>query len=375
MSEQLHSEYERVLTECLDAIIEGRRSAAQCLAAYPAYATEMAPSLRMAENLRGATVIRPSLGFRKQAASRLQQRIATSSRPARRKPARSAQRRQSFLPGLAFRLGAALMIVALLAGFTGAAAYAADGAVPGDRLYGVDTAVEQIELSFTLNADKALALQLRIATERLGEAESLLDAGDTTHAAEALDAYNVTVAEITISSEQISSQDDTNTAGAIQDTLSQHQIRLQALLSKVPEQARPGIERAIEASKHGQEQANKHRPNKDDKGTPPGQDDGSDPAVDTETGNSSAAGEDSGTSSADPGTGSAGITGNGSENGQSNSTGTTGTGNGQGNGNGNGNSNGSSDNGPGGKNGNGQGAGEKDKDKEKNDSGTPAAIP
>jgi uncharacterized membrane protein YgcG len=374
MSEQFHSEYERVLTECLDAVIEGRRSVAQCLAAYPAYATEMASSLRMAENLRGATVIRPSLGFRKQAASRLQQRIAVSSRPPNRKSTRSLPRRQSFLPGLAFRLGAALMVVTLLAGFTGAAAYAADGAVPGDRLYGVDTAVEQIELSFTLKPDKALALQLRIATERLGEAEALLDAGDTTFAAEALDAYNATVAEITISSEQISAQDDTDTAGAIQDTLSQHQIRLQALLSKVPEQARPGIERAIEASKHGQEQANKHRPNKDDKGTPPGQDDGPNPAVDTEAGNSSAAGEDSGTSSADPGTGSAGITGNGtgSENGQGNSSG---TGNGQGNGNGNGNSNGSSDNDPGSKNGNGQGADYKDKDKEKNDSGTPAAIP
>jgi uncharacterized membrane protein YgcG len=368
MNEYFHSEYEAILTECLDEVIEGRRSAAQCLAAYPAYAAQLAPSLRIAENLRGAQVIRPSLGFRKQAASRLQQRIAASKRPAKARAATTTSRRRQriLLPVLAYRLGVALLIVAILAGVTGAAAYASDGAVPGDTLYTIDVAVEQIELTFTMSADKALTLQLQIATERLSEAERLLDSGDTAHAVEALDAYNVTVAKIGISSEQIASQNRASTSGAIEDTLSQHQVRLQALLSEVPEQAVPGIQRAIEASKQGQEQASK-----DGKDTPPGQDDEQEPAIGTSTDTPGEAGEDLATPTVQPGNGTAGNNssagnGNGSANGQGNSNG---SGNGQSNGNGTGNNAG----GAGGNNGNGQGSGNKDKGT--NDSGTPVSNP
>lgn len=55
--------------------------------------------------------------------------------------------------------------------FTTGSALAADSAGPGDLLYGIDLAFEQIRLELTTEEGKIVEFELEIAAERLEEAE------------------------------------------------------------------------------------------------------------------------------------------------------------------------------------------------------------
>lgn len=70
---------------------------------------------------------------------------------------------------------ATILIISLLAG--GGAVYAADDAVPGDVLYGLDQAMESVQLGLTHNPAARADLQRQLAAERLSEADQLAAAG------------------------------------------------------------------------------------------------------------------------------------------------------------------------------------------------------
>jgi hypothetical protein len=147
------------------------------------------------------------------------------------------------------RAAGTLLVVSILAGATSGLTYASDGAVPGDPFYPVDRAVEDFRLQLAVTPDIRLTLQLEFADERLAEAEQLATTGDRQHLDEAVASYEATIES---ASETALSVDETSET-ELQESLSRHEQRLQELLDKVPEQARPGIQRAIEASRRGQE--------------------------------------------------------------------------------------------------------------------------
>lgn len=271
-----HSEFDAILMECLDAVADGRLTVSECLVRYPAHAKHLAGVLSLASDLSQIKAVRPSLGYRKQAANRLQRRIAQSTRPPRAKrmvprvssaPAFSLQR-------LALRSAIALLVVVLLTSFTGAAVYAADCAVPGDSLYPLDTAVESVQLKLASSPSTVVTLNLAFADERLQEAEVLFAAGNEYQANVALTLYDETISNVVLAAESVDEADKAVVDTAVQENVSKHVARLEALLDKVPEQAHPGIQRAIEASNNRRQNA----PGQQNRGTDnPGQDDGDQP--------------------------------------------------------------------------------------------------
>jgi uncharacterized membrane protein YgcG len=254
-------DFETALQDCLDAIADGRRTVDECLAKYPAYADEIAPLLYMASSLRDARAVRPSLGFRKQARSRMQQRIAASSRKpsalvdTRKSRQKQANRGLFGFPTLAFRALIALIVVGMLTSVTGVTAFAADGAAPGDALYLVDTAVEQFSLTLTRSADGRLNLQLAIANERMAEAETLINAGEDAYANEALTLYDETVINIEATADQVDPDQRDEAQEKVKSNLDRHIAKMTELLDRVPPQARDNIERHIQKTI---EKANKH---------------------------------------------------------------------------------------------------------------------
>jgi hypothetical protein len=92
--------------------------------------------------------------------------------------------------------GLAVVMVASLVLSTGAVAYAADESVPGDRLYGVDRAMESAQLSLTSKPLATVKLLLSFAEERLLEAEELSAIGDILNLEVALDGYASTIAQV-----------------------------------------------------------------------------------------------------------------------------------------------------------------------------------
>ncbi|GEM_PF-5283082 len=78
-----------------------------------------------------------------------------------------------------------LLAVAVFTGGTAATVYAADQAVPGEPLYAVDVAVEQLRLALTADPATEAELHLRYAQERLAEIQVLAQSGNTEAIAQA----------------------------------------------------------------------------------------------------------------------------------------------------------------------------------------------
>ena len=91
------------------------------------------------------------------------------------------------------------LVLTLFSGSTVAVAQAADGSIPGDLLYPLDTALGSIRRTITTNPGARVELELIIAQERLDEAQQLEDeGGDDAGIQAALDAYAEAVNDATL---------------------------------------------------------------------------------------------------------------------------------------------------------------------------------
>lgn len=254
------TELDIILETCLDRIKTEGWSIDDCLAQYPVYRTTLEVPLRVAARLQRAQAIGPSLRFKEYASERLQARLRASSRPPVFHSARAQVRVKSSRWSFAalkrlVALPAALGLIGALAAGTTGVAYAADGAVPGDSLYGIDRGVEQLELSLTQDPNKALQRQVAFTDERLGEAEELAERGDTAHFEEAISYYDQSVLDVALLARMADEPGDGSLSQLLDQAFSKHQTRLEMLLEKVPEQGKKGIERAIQASSKGRDNA------------------------------------------------------------------------------------------------------------------------
>jgi hypothetical protein len=87
------------------------------------------------------------------------------------------------------------LIVTAISGATGGVALAADGAAPGEMLYGMDRSIESVRYNLASDSGK-LALGARFAAERLEEAGRLETKGDDIHKTEALLAFDEAIAAL-----------------------------------------------------------------------------------------------------------------------------------------------------------------------------------
>jgi hypothetical protein len=92
--------------------------------------------------------------------------------------------------------GAMLAVLLVLFAGGGGVIYAANGAVPGDPLYGLDQAMETTRLRLTSRPEAVVGLLLALAQERLEEAQDLLEAGDLENLGAALEGYGSTVSSL-----------------------------------------------------------------------------------------------------------------------------------------------------------------------------------
>jgi hypothetical protein len=152
-----------------------------------------------------------------------------------------------------------------LAGTVGVA-YASGEALPGDSLYGVKRGLERAALALTPSNAGDTQLLLQFADRRLGEADELLQRGQAADLAQALEGYETAIAELIEIAAQEPDQLD-----AVADALARHEVRLQDVLEQAPDQAIPGLSRALESSHHGAETVDKLREEGPQGDVPPGQ--------------------------------------------------------------------------------------------------------
>jgi hypothetical protein len=134
-----------ILDRCVDRVLKGE-TIERCLADNPDYAAELRPLLEVAVMARQTAGIAPRPEFKEEARRRLLAAMAAD--PVR---VRKESRRMVFHPRWVVAFG---VIGALLLS-TGGTALASTNALPGDALYSVKIATENVRLAVTSDENKA----------------------------------------------------------------------------------------------------------------------------------------------------------------------------------------------------------------------------
>jgi hypothetical protein len=136
-------------------------------------------------------------------------------------------------PSMAHLAVIAAILFATLAG-GGGVAYAADAAGPGDPLYGIDRAVESVQLALTSRAQRP-ALLLKFAEERLEEAGALSGAENASRREAALNGWGETLSGLATSVAGPQGLDQDALAATIDEALSRQQGHLSQMLDEEPD--------------------------------------------------------------------------------------------------------------------------------------------
>jgi hypothetical protein len=133
-------------------------------------------------------------------------------------------------------------------------AYASDDALPGDNLYGVKRGLERAALAISLSAAGDAELLLNQANTRIAEVEELVRRGRGGDIGPALEGYEHAIQKgLEIAAEH------GGTVGDLEAALGTHEQVLADILDAAPDQAIPGLTRALENSRNGKEKVKQIR--------------------------------------------------------------------------------------------------------------------
>ena len=191
---------EKILEICLEKIKIESATVEDCIREFPQYQNELREILPIAISIRSLNQIQPSREFAWQAANRLTNSLPDAPVTFLGRIRHNLMKDKSLLnrsikmPNIIISM---IVVLTLIFGGT----FAVEASAPGDLLYELDRGVEQIRLTLTKNPEKALALKLQNASERLEEAYKKLQKGDLENALWALEDYNKALEEINANEE------------------------------------------------------------------------------------------------------------------------------------------------------------------------------
>jgi hypothetical protein len=248
----MKNELANVLAASLDAIEHEGRSSQETLALRPELRDELAPLLEAARAIQSrAADFAPRPEFRRASPGRLMQRL-TPRRNVWDFRQFTLQMRTVFAGRLAAPAWTILLVVALLFASTGTV-YASAGALPGDALYPVKLTVEDARL-FVAADDEDVLLQIEFLGRRMDEMERLAALGRENDIEQAAQAFSGSVSAAAKSLGALGGKENQpGRAALLENALLTHSERLTALLETAPEQARPGLQRALENSNRGRQ--------------------------------------------------------------------------------------------------------------------------
>lgn len=242
------------LAKCLESLDREDLTIEACLERYPQHHAELADLLELASNLEQVHVPRPDEGFEREARARILN-TARKSQPVSWMT-RLRQSLADFTFTLTSRPIMKLGLVALLLVILGSGVvFASAKAMPGDLLYPVKLFLEDARLNI-IGDNKETGLRFDFANERIHEVDMLIQAGKYENISEVIEHYVIQMDQITQAITSQSSEQDADGEKKSETTHSYLEYQLEilyGLLERAPEQAAPGIEKAIEASSKSQE--------------------------------------------------------------------------------------------------------------------------
>jgi hypothetical protein len=262
----MKQELETIVDECLSAIQSGDATLDSCLSAHPEHAEEIGPLLHIAAHSHSIlSPESPRPEFVQSTRSRLMKSIE-SKRDIMQKE-RVGLRWLQYKP--AYLFVTILLVLVLFSSGIGVVRASADS-LPGDRLYGVKLASEQIQLAMSRHPVNDAALLIEFAGERLSEAEQLVNQGryeDLELAMAELEETLDALASLDLSEET----PEPGSLAYVEEKIEKHIYVLNRVLEQVPDSAKGAIERAIERSNHSHEVIKKVKSEEHPSNSAPGQ--------------------------------------------------------------------------------------------------------
>ncbi|MFH1650874.1 MAG: DUF5667 domain-containing protein [Chloroflexota bacterium] len=163
-------EFDRIFDECVEAILSGKATAAECLHRHPEQAAELKPLLETVAQVNEAVSMTPRTAFRETARQEFQTAIRDMDRgkqPARWFPVWRPQ--WAVVP-------ISLLVLFLVGGGTVAAA---SGSMPDQPLYPVKLATETVRVTLTPSDIGKAELYATLVDERIDEIERMAEEGKT----------------------------------------------------------------------------------------------------------------------------------------------------------------------------------------------------
>lgn len=242
------------LDQCLQAIVAGE-SLEACLARFPDQRQDLEPMLMAVLRLQAVRRLEAPSAFRQAGRGRLLAAIEVAPQPAISGRTPLFQQFKAFFAGvlhpprlapLAMRL--ALALIVLLAG-TVTTTYAAQTALPGNPLYAVKLAGEDVHLYLASNP---ATLRLVFAQRRLDEAEALQQRGQARNLPSVLGRYDQILLAWSSAAESAGLQDPADASHRLAAQLEQ--------LHTLAQQAPPDQQALVQASQQVTRQAQLHLP-------------------------------------------------------------------------------------------------------------------
>ena len=263
-------EFNNILDDCIERLLVRSETLQQCLDSYPEHAAELEPLLQMALAANKALDVQPDPEFKARARYEFNV-LLQQAKSKRRTPFLSWRPRWAVAT-------AALLVVVLLTG--GSTALAADQIMPGNPLYPVKLATEQVGLTFTTSDIGKAELYATLADRRVAEIDYVISKGKHHWVQPTTERLNrhlsmmaglhldkgpeVTPQKGPVAREQIGREGDVvfvpgNGRARLRGLLGRfsvnHPAKLEALLERAPESAKPALQRAIEMSNASYQQA------------------------------------------------------------------------------------------------------------------------
>lgn len=186
-----------ILDECLERILVDGETVSQCLERYPEYAAELEPLLQTAMIANEAVDIQPGPEFKARARFQLRTEMARADEKSRR-------------PFFAWRPRWAVVVVTVLVVvlFGGGTVLAADSenTLPGNPLYAVKIATENVRLALSSSDATKARVYATLVDRRVAEIEQLIERGKTELAQRALArlrSYLASISRLSLASQSV----------------------------------------------------------------------------------------------------------------------------------------------------------------------------
>lgn len=161
-----NEEFNNILDECLERILNKGEAVEQCLAGYPEQAAELEPLLQTALTVKKVSAIQPRPEFTAKARYQFRSALQTV------KP----KRKFSFF-GWQSRWATAVAVVLILLLAGSGTVVAADNSMPDSPLYPVKLAVEQVRVRLTPSDIGKAELYAKLADRRVAEIAHMASKG------------------------------------------------------------------------------------------------------------------------------------------------------------------------------------------------------